>query len=81
VKLVTLLKIQHMDEIHHVDEGGMYIQNSSIGRKIKNTNEIHQLNVNLTNWVELMTYEFENFLWTKLKTWTYFDYMDDVGTT
>jgi hypothetical protein len=70
-----------MDEIHHVDEGGMYIQNSSIGRKIKNTNEIHQLNVNLTNWVELMTYEFENFLWTKLKTWTYFDYMDDVGTT
>jgi hypothetical protein len=31
-----------MDEIHHVDEGGMYIQNSSIGRKIKNTNETHQ---------------------------------------
>ncbi len=32
--------------------GWMYIQNSSIGRKIKNTNETHQLNVNLTNWVE-----------------------------
>lgn len=58
----------------------IYIQNSSIGRKIKNTNETHQLNVNITNWVELMTYKFEIFLWTKLRTLTSFDYMDDVGT-
>jgi hypothetical protein len=69
-----------MDEIHHVDEGGMHIQYSSIGRKIKNSNETHQLNANLTNWVELMTYKFEIFLWTKLRTWIYFHYMDDVGT-
>jgi hypothetical protein len=53
-----------MDEIHHVDEGGMYIQISSMGRKIKNSNKTHQLNVNLTNWVELMTYKFEIYLWT-----------------